>query len=348
VGRDIVKSTEIDVVAPEIVNSEGIIVPGPAYEAGIQIGDTILRVDGQGIGDWMQFQNAVMTSTGRDSEGRAFTQVEVLRDEEVEMFRVYPQLVTSEDIRDIGVQPGTDLVVSLVQSNMPAAAAGLLPGDQLVALDGQPIISSAFLSVYLSKHKGGSIDLTVLREGQEIVLPIVPKVASGENSPRFGFGYYYEAKTEHVHRNPVEQLSIMANTMRMTLFALVNKNSDVKVRNMSGPIGIVHGLTAMARYGMIDLVWFLALINVNLAIFNLLPIPVLDGGHMMFASISKLTGRPVPRKVMEGAYTACIVLLLSFMIYVSFFDVKRVGKDAGLLDEETPVVRPESPEPSGD
>jgi len=86
----------------------------------------------------------------------------------------------------------------------------------------------------------------------------------------------------------------------------------------------------MARYGWIDLVWFLALINVNLAIFNVLPIPVLDGGHMLFATISKITGRPLPRRIMEGAYTACIVMLLSFVVYVSFFDVKRVGQDIGI------------------
>ncbi len=347
VGRDIVKSTEVNVVAKEIVNTEGDIVPGPAHEAGLQSGDTILSVDGQHVGDWMQFQNAVMTSTGRDKQGRAFTQIEVLRDEEPTTFTVYPQLVSSEAIREIGVLPGTDLVVSMVQDDMPAAAAGLQPGDKLLALDEQPIISSAFLSVYLKKHSGGPIDLKVLRDGQEVVLPIQPKIAPGENSPRFGFAYYYEAKTEHVHRNPLQQIGSMANTMRMTLLALVNKNSDVKVRNMSGPIGIVHGLTVMARYSMIDLVWFLTLINVNLAIFNVLPIPVLDGGHMMFATIAKLTGRPIPRKVMEGSFTACIVLLLSFMIYVSFFDVKRVGKDVGRIDDEAPVVSPEQ-SPAGD
>jgi regulator of sigma E protease len=148
-----------------------------------------------------------------------------------------------------------------------------------------------------------------------------------------------------VHRNPIEQLSIMAHTMKSTLVALLHTDSDVKVRNMSGPVGIVHGLTAMARYGWIDLVWFMALINVNLAIFNLLPIPVLDGGHMLFATIAKIIGRPLPRKVMEAAYTACIALLLSFVIYVSFFDVKRVGQDIGLGQDDTEST-PATPQPA--
>jgi regulator of sigma E protease len=342
VGRDIVKTTIIDVVPEQIVNSDNEIVPGPGFEAGLQSGDTVLAIDGEHINDWMHLQNAVMTSIGREEDGRPSTQVTVLRGKEQLTVTAHPALVTSEDIRTLAVQPGTDLVVSMVQENMPAFEAGLLPGDQPIALNNEPITSSAFLSVYLKNHKGGIINVTVLREGNEVTLPIEPRIASGEDSPRFGFSYYYEAQTELVHLNPVEQISAMARTMKSTLVALVSPKSDVKVRNMSGPVGIVHGLTAMARYGWIDLIWFLALINVNLAIFNVLPIPVLDGGHMLFATISKITGRPLPRKIMEGAYTACIVMLLSFVIYVSFFDVKRVGQDMGIgQDMEAPAAQPE-------
>jgi len=349
VGRDIIKSTTIDAVPQQIVNSAGEIVVGPAFAAGLQPGDTVLTIDGNRIGDWMQLQNAVMTGTGRNADGLATTDLTIRRDKQQLAVTVHPILVTSEDIRTLGVQPGTDLVVSMVQSGMPAAAAGMLPGDQPIALNGEPITSSAFLSVYLKNHTGGPIDVTLVREGEQRILPIEPKRASGEDSPRFGFAYYYEAQTERVHRNPIEQLSIMANTMKSTLVALLHTDSDVKVRNMSGPVGIVHGLTAMARYGWIDLIWFMALINVNLAIFNLLPIPVLDGGHMLFATISKIIGRPLPRKVMEAAYTGCIALLLSFVIYVSFFDVKRVGQDIGIGQDneaETEAATPQSAQPN--
>ena len=346
VGRDIIKTTVVDVAPEQIVNSAGEIVPGPAFEAGLLAGDTILEIDDERIGDWMQLQNAVMTGTGRNDAGIPTTEVTVLRGDKELTLTAHPVLVTSEDIRTLGVQPGTDLVVSMVQENMPAFEAGMLPGDQPIALNGEPITSAAFLSVYLKNHPGGSIEVTLLREGQEVILPIEPRIAPGEDSPRFGFAYYYEAQTERVHRNPFEQITIMANTMKMTLVALVSQKSDVKVRNMSGPVGIVHGLTTMARYGWIDLVWFLALINVNLAIFNVLPIPVLDGGHMLFATISKITGRPLPRRIMEGAYTACIVMLLSFVVYVSFFDVKRVGQDIGIGQGEEPEAAPASAAPS--
>lgn len=341
VGREIIKTTEIDYVAPEIINSAGELVPGPAYEAGVQPGDIVLRVDGQRIGDWMQLNNAIMTGTGRDASGRAYAELEILRGEETLELRVYPALISSEAIRHMGVDPGVDLVVMEVQKDMPAYEAGLKSGDVLLALDGQVIESSAFLGVYLSNHKGGPIDLKVLRDGQEITLPIEPKIAEGESTPRFGFAYTYEAEKVRVHYNPIEQMGIFANTMRMTLYALLHTESDVKVRNMSGPVGIVHGLSRMARFGPIDLIWFLALINVNLAIFNLLPIPVLDGGHMLFATISKIIRRPLPIPLMEKVQITFFILLVSMVLYITFFDVSRVGRDIGLIKDPPPAA--ESP-----
>ena len=336
VGREIILSTKIHSVPERIVNYEGVEVPGPAYEAGILEGDRIVRIDGKKIRNWIELNNVIMTGTQRDDSGRPVAEVEVLRDNTTKTLTVYPVLmdVGIDSIRTIGVDPGTDLVVSAVQENMPAFEAGLQPGDQILALDGLPVDSSAFLSVYLSRHESGTIDLSVLRNGEEIVLPIEPRIAPGETTPRFGFAYYYEATKERIYLNPIEQLSAMFRTMQQTLVALISPKSDVKIGNMSGPIGIVHGLTSLIRYDWIDLVWFLALINVNLAILNILPIPVLDGGHILFATIQKLVGRPVPRKVMEFSYTVCIAILLSFMVYLSYRDILRVGLDAGFIEDK--------------
>ena len=347
VGREIVKSTSIGFVAEEIRNADGAIVPGPAYEAGIRQGDTIYAIDGKSVPDWWYFQNAIATSVGKEDgeAGRRQVEVSILRDGENMVFTVYPELVSSERMRYIGIEPETDEtsapIVIHLEPDMPAIESGLEPMDRLIKLDGEVIISGAFLSTYLSKHGDRSIDVTVERDGNELTLPIQPRTKEGETSPRFGFAYDFQYKTERVHYNPVEQLYRFAETMKMTLYALIHKNSDVKVKNMSGPVGIVHSLTRMAQISFIDLLWMLALINVNLAIFNLLPIPVLDGGHMLFATISKLIGRPLPKKFMENLQSAFMILLLGFAIYVSFFDVGRVGRDIGLIDdkvstEETP------------
>jgi regulator of sigma E protease len=352
VGRDMVVSTEVNSVPKLVVNHEGVAVAGPAFEAGILEGDRITAIDGAKVRNWNELDSIVMTGRQRDDSGRAMAEVDLLRDGKPMTITAYPILIDVgiDSIRTIAVAPGTDLVVSNVQEGMPALEAGLLPEDQIIKLDGQEITSSAFLGVYLKNHPGGIINLSVLRDGVEVVLPIEPKLFPGETTPRFGFSYYNVAATERVHLNPIDQIYGMARTMKQTLFALVSPKSDVKVGNMSGPIGIVHGLTNMARYGWVDLIWFLALINVNLAIFNVLPIPVLDGGHMTFATIHKLTGRPVPRRLMEASYTLCIVMLLSFMLYVSYRDVLRVGLDAGMIEDKpnaTPSLVESAPPETG-
>lgn len=337
VGREIVKSTEVGSVAKQIITSKGEPVAGPALEAGIKVGDTILTVDGQRVGSWMQFQNALMTGTGRSEDGRAAADIGILRDGTAMTIAVYPETITSEEIRHIGVYPTSDEnaapIIMRLEKGMPAQAAGLKEGDRILKLDGEAVISGGFLSAYLVNHGDRTIDITVERDGREWVVPVKPRIKEGESSPRFGFAYDYPFKKERVHYNPIEQMGIFANTMRMTLYALLHTDSDVKVKNMSGPVGIVHGLTRMARIAE-DLVWFLALINVNLAIFNLLPIPVLDGGHMLFATISKVIGRPLPISLMEKVQGAFMVLLLGMVIYITFFDVGRVGRDIGLIRDE--------------
>ena len=343
VGREIVKSTTVGFVAEEIRNADNEIVPGPAFIAGIIEGDIIDSIDGNKVPDWWYFQNAIATGVGKGTGdlGRRQVEVRVLREGKIIDFIVYPELVSSERMRYIGIEPETDEtsapIVMRLEAGMPAIDAGLKPGDRLIRLDGEDIISGAFLSTYLSKYGDRSIDVTVEREGKELTLPIRPRIKDGEESPRFGFAYDFQYKTQSVHYNPIEQLYRFAETMKMTLYALLHKNSDVGVKNMSGPVGIVHGLTRMAQVGFIDLLWMLALINVNLAIFNLLPIPVLDGGHMLFATTSKVIGRPLPRKLMENMQGAFMLILLGFIIYVSFFDVGRVGRDIGLIKEEALV-----------
>jgi regulator of sigma E protease len=349
VGREIIQSTEIDRIPTEIVNAEGEVVPGPAYLAGIMTGDVIVRVDGQKIANWGELDNAIMTGVGRDDEGLPYTELEVQRGDETITIPVNPVLVKIgiDQMRYIGALPSGKLVVAEVLKGMPAFDGGLKAGDELQSLDGQKIESSAFLQLFLSRHQGGPVEVTVMREGEPVVLSIEPKTSDESPTPLFGFRYGVEGvNTVRVHYNPAEQLTMMFNRMRTTLYALVHVDSDVKIKNMSGPVGIVHGLSTMARFGVIDLIWFLALINVNLAIFNLLPIPVLDGGHMLFATISKIIGRPLPIALMEKVQGAFMILLLGMVIYISFFDVGRVAYDLGLIEDE-PRASEQSEEPDG-
>ncbi len=350
VGREVIVSTEVDIVEEKVVTSDNRIVPGPAFEAGIRPGDEIIAIDGDAVSDWTQLHGSVLTSTGRNADGDPEIKVTVLRDGEELAFVVNPVLTTRESIRDIGIGPDSELIVSGLVEGMPAQKAGLMPGDSLMELEGQPIRSSALLQTILARDSEGPLELTVLRDGERLTLSMEPVYVPEVDAKRFGFIYGYQIKTEIVHRNPLEQISLMADTIRRTLVALFHQGSDVKVRNLNGPVGIVHVISTFSHYGFSHVIWLLALINVNLAILNLLPIPVLDGGHMLFATVSKLAGRPLPRRLMEITQGAFVVLLLTFMLYVTFFDIGRIGGGFGFGTEadapagQAPVPSDNSPD----
>jgi regulator of sigma E protease len=329
------ETTRIGHVAESVVDSEGQRVPGPAWEAGLRKGDLVREVDGRPVDDWMGMSYAIITGFGKSAGDLREVVLTVERDGGVFKVAVNPVLATVEAIREIGISPSSQLYVGELQEGMPAVEAGLEEGDRLLALDGEPILSFGFLQEYLATHGDGPIDVKVLRGDEILVVPVAPVVAEGENRPRFGFAVGHD--TQVVHRDPVEQLGAMLTMIRDTAVGLFHPDSDVKARNMSGPVGIVHGLKLYAELGFVWVLWFLAFINVNLAIFNLMPIPVLDGGHMMFATVSKLSGRQLPRRFMEAVQFAFIILLLGFVAYVSFYDVRRVfGPDPAA--EEAPAV----------
>jgi regulator of sigma E protease len=343
VGREEVKTTVIGNIATQVMNSEGQKVPGPAYSAGLEKGDEIVQVDGRSINSWWKFQSALVTGVGRVEDGRPVVQLDVLRDGREMEFTVYPELVSSRKVRYLGIHPETDefsgpIIVALIKG-MPAQAAGLLPGDRILKLDEDPVVSGNVLSSYLAENADRVINITVERRGIEVMIPVQPKMttdANGVTSPKFGFMYDFEYKTEIVHYNPIEQLYSFADTMQRTLYALLHRKSDVRLNSMSGPVGIVHGLTRMSQKSWIDLLWFTALINVNLAIFNLLPFPVLDGGHMLFATISKCIGRPLPIRLLETLQVGFVILLLGMVIYVTRFDIETVGRDTGIIKDTVP------------
>ena len=345
VGQEVIVTTEIDSVAEEVVTSEGVTVPGPAFTAGIRAGDRVLAVDGDPVDDWMGLNNAILTGLGRSDSGTPEVMITVDRGGEELTFLVNPVLITAESARDIGMRPAGDLQVTGVYEEMPAFEAGMQPGDLLYEINGKPIQSSALLQTELASHEEGDVALTVLREGVPVTMLMEPKFVPDLDRKLFGFQYGYQAATEIVHRNPVEQITIMADTVKRTLVALFHQGSDVKVRNMNGPVGIVHVISTLSHYGITHVIWLLAFINVNLAILNLLPVPVLDGGHMLFATIAKISGRPIPRRLMETMQGAFVLLFLSFMLYVTFYDVGRIGRDLG-IGEAAPAEETVQPVPS--
>ena len=296
-------------------------VPSPASEAGIRIGDTVRAIDGVTVKDWSSFKQALIMSSGRAPDGRPRTVFTIERDGQTSDLVLYPRLSANESLRMVGISPYYDLSVQEVTANSLGAKAGFKPGDEIMAADGTPIHNAALLSEVLSRQTGSPVKITVKRSGApvELNLPARTEAAAAAIIPGVGFTVGYKL----VHVSPFAQISEMVVTTFRTLGSLLNPKSDIGLSKVSGPVGIVYIFYGAAGAGIAAVLWFTILININLAIFNLLPIPVLDGGHILFATIAKLRGRALPRNFIMSAQQVFIVLLFSMILYVSFFDVRR-------------------------
>jgi regulator of sigma E protease len=298
----------------------GTTIPSPAMEGGIKVGDTVRAIDGTPVKDWSAFKQALIMSAGRTPDGRPQTVFTVERDGRNLDLTLYPRLSSDESLRMVGISPYYDLAVQEITPDSLGAAAGFKVGDEIVSVEGTSVHNAAVLSEVLTRQPASPAKVTVKRDGKtvELTVPARPE-GTGSIIPGVGFTVGYQL----VHVSPITQISEMVVTTFRTLGSLLNPRSDIGLSKVSGPVGIVYIFYGAAGAGIAAVLWFTILININLAIFNLLPVPVLDGGHILFATIAKLRGRALPRNFIMSAQQVFIVLLFSMIIYVSFFDVRR-------------------------
>lgn len=307
-------------------------IAAPAKKAGLLAGDRIKSVDGVEVEDFMQIQSLIVTGKGMTEEGKRLVTLAIERNGEEKIIEVQPVVTGSEEYRIIGIEPEGNFTIDVLSEDMPAVNAGLEVGDQPVSIDGEKIHCFSQLQDYLRKTDDNqSVSLTVLKGGKKgaertySLVPVEKEIEiGGVPTPLKLIGFRPKANIITTYPNPLVLISHRVKDMYHTLSGLLSPKSDVKLRNMSGPVGIVNHLSIFARIGFKKLLWFVVFINVNLAILNLLPIPVLDGGHMLFATIEKLRGKPLPLAFLERTQVAFVVLLFSFMLYVTFFDVQRL------------------------
>ncbi|MEY2526286.1 MAG: regulator of sigma protease [Verrucomicrobiota bacterium] len=227
--------------------------------------------------------------------------------------------------------PGNPKIGSVFKDS-PAGRAGLREGDEVVAVDGKRMPSALAIADYVKQHAGQPVALTVKREGKEVTVTVTPEVPVGEKTARIGIAWGEDygivlnqyGNMTPMYPSPVEQIRAGMMSIFNTVGAIASSKSDVRLQHMSGPImmlRIYYGMFANTDGWRLAL-WFSVVLNVNLALLNLLPIPVLDGGHIVLAIIEAVRRRPVNMRVLEVVQTACAVLIIGFMVYIAFFDVQ--------------------------
>jgi regulator of sigma E protease len=305
---------------------DGTKAPSPAALAGLRVGDTVLAVDGQKVSDWSELTQALMMSSGRGPDGQPQSVFAIRRDGQTLDVTLHPRLAGDERKRRVGISPAYDLIVLKAPENSFVQRIGLKPDDQILRLDTTPVLNVSTWQDYLTTHTKQAVAVEILRDKTELTLTLPPSTVATDAAD-LGLDDF-TASSSIVHVNPFKQVSDNFVMTFRTIGSLLNRHSDIHVSDLSGPAGIVHIFQAAAETGLTAVIMLTILINVSLAIFNLLPIPVLDGGHILFATIDKVRGRALPVNVVAAALSVSLVLLLTLVVYVSVFDVRRWVRDA--------------------
>ena len=334
IGQPVVEeeqTTRIGFVHQTITLPTGKQVEGPAFRAGLQSGDTILSVDGKSVKTLNDIGQLVVLGSGRDDQGRPSVEIEFDHNGEHKRAKLIAELVGTEEYREIGIEPAAKVTVAGVLPDTPAAAAGLKFRDVITQIDGHPVGYISFISDYLRNNGGAPVKVTYLRETTTNEVSITPiKIKDPETKLevyRLGLQLKGALTVTTIRTPPWEQVWEKAVSTWRTLQSVLNPNSNIGISKLSGPVGIGKIYWDAAQAGIRYVLWIAILVNVNLAIFNLLPIPVLDGGHMLFATIGKIRGKALPVNFIAATQSVFIVLLFSMIIYVSVHDVGRIVRD---------------------
>ena len=332
----------------------GYVTPdSPAQKVGLQPGDRILSIDGKPVRRFMGMNDSVSWDVVR-SEGKKIA-VKFQRDGEVQTVWVEPYKAETrgwrrKSVRQLLVYPAETPIIAKVEANTPAAAAGLRSGDIVHGFNQTPIYHPIALLEYISKHPNEELVLQVERDGSRLDVRVKPTLlpTAGEMKPRIGIQWDSTGIVSIQHPNPIEQVYNSVTSTLKTIGAVASPKSDVKLQHLSGPVGIwnIYVRLFEAEGGWKLALWFSVILNVNLAILNMLPIPVLDGGHIVLALIESVRRKPVNMRVLEVVQTSCAVVIIGYMLYITFFDVQDlpfVRKRLDQLEAQSPAKNSQTP-----
>jgi len=322
-------------VSPAIVGR--VAEDGPGAAAKLASGDTVTTVDGRPIAFWEELYRAIMASQGRPLK------LTVVHDGATREVEITPRKTTVRDPIfkeqreewDLGIGPQLTPQIGAVSPGSPAEKADLRPGDVVIGVAGQPVFTPDELTQAIQKRGGQTFEIAVLRDGKTVPLQVTANTVK-EKSPtgqdveigRIGVGIVMKA-VRYERYNPVAAVGFgVAKTWDMTeltakgLWKLVTL--QLPLSNLGGPIQIAAEGERQRREGLPSLALFTAVISVNLAVLNLLPVPMLDGGHLLFFVIEGILGRPVSLKKREAAQQLGLVLLLLLMVFAIYNDLVRI------------------------
>jgi regulator of sigma E protease len=315
----------------------------PEAKAGVQQGDVVVSVDGKPVKSWQDVQTETILARTNvlpvvlDRKGASTT------------YQLAAQVSEAlGGLKTLNLDPQDHPEVLDVTEGGAAKAAGLQSKDIILNFAGVPIYSREQLIDLIKKRPGQATEITVQRGQEKRTLTLTPKLEASEKVGRIGV--VLGSSSTIVYRvqrpgpTPWANLHDVWDKTVSILFALVHsKQTGVRASDLSGPVGILGMLALWVKTDYRLALNFLVLLNVNLAVLNLLPVPVLDGGHILLALVERIRRRPLSARLVEYTTTAFAVLLISLMLYVTFFDLKRISVFKSMFKRDAQIEQVDKP-----
>lgn len=311
---------------PEVRGVIGYVSPGtPAAEAGLQAGDRIAAIDGVSNPSWedvlmKEFSGAYQTMTVTiERDGKRF---DVL---------VTPVLSDRTGVGSVGWHEKNEIEVRGVPPGLPAEKAGIRKGDTLIAINGKPLYSSSQLQEVVKSSGGKEVELVYERDGVQHTVRIKPVFDTADGQRYWMLGVQQSAKyhfvTTKLSLPDAFRESIVENRRNATLIlqflrGIVERRMSAK--QLSGPIGIARLSGEAAREGAPEFLRLMSMVSLNLAIFNLLPIPILDGGVILLLLVEMIMRRDLSLSVKETVIKVGFVFLMLVTVFALYNDISRI------------------------
>ncbi|WP_229448098.1 RIP metalloprotease RseP [Massilia sp. CF038] len=318
---------------PEPGNKVRIVpVESVAYQAGLRGGEAIVAVDGEPVEAWGEIHMAFVRAAMDKQEVR----LDLRQEGGGNIAAVIPASAMSASKLDGDVLGSLGLMVQrqaatigMVFPDGAAARAGLQSGDVVLAVDGKPMIDGITTIDAIRASQGQPLAVLVQRGAEQITLQITPQIEQSDKIARIKAEVLSPAVTVMVVRGPVDAVAKGASAtweQSVLIVKMIGKmfTGEVSVKNLTGPITIADVADQTIRHGLVETLKLIAAISIGLGVMNLLPIPVLDGGLLLYYSLEVLTGRPLPPKVDQHVRTVGFVLFVMLMSLALYNDVTRL------------------------
>ncbi|MBD3307808.1 RIP metalloprotease RseP [candidate division KSB3 bacterium] len=291
----------------------------PAEQMGLQPGDVILSVSSTPVDTWEQAMLYIASNGGNPLD------LTIKRGESTQTVTGTPEVVKELGAGYIGIQPVMEPVVGGIQSGFPAEEAGIQPGDEIVNINGTPIHHWIQMANIIHAHPEEALQITIQRDGERIDKTISPKLY-GE----YGYlGITSQQQTVLKKYGVIESISRgISRCWELTkmTFDLLRRlvTRQASTRTIGGPIMIAQMSGEVAKQGLSEILNFMGLISLSLGIFNLLPIPILDGGHIFLLFVEFLNRKPLSIKKRELAQKIGLLILIPLFLMVFYNDIARL------------------------